>query len=77
MPYRDYLQTPYWKAVAHQARRRAQFKCGLCGESAPLSVHHRTYENRGSEAEHLTDLIALCSGCHETFHAEREVVTYG
>lgn len=29
-----------------------------------LEVHHLTYERRGHE--HLTDLVALCWGCHES-----------
>jgi hypothetical protein len=38
-----------------------------------LQAHHRTYEHKGDELNHLDDLICLCKKCHKNFHAvERE-----
>jgi hypothetical protein len=74
IPYREYLETPEWKALREKKLKAARFRCELCNEPGQLNVHHRTYERRGNE--HLKDLIVLCRGCHEKFHgimAEPEV----
>lgn len=72
MDYDDFLQTPYWKAIAEKIRKRAGYKCQICGEKKALSVHHRSYENHGLEHtfEGQRDLIAICQDCHEKFHFE-------
>jgi ribosomal protein L34E len=71
--YKEYLQTPYWKEVSRVVKRRYGFRCGLCNSPLDLCAHHRTYEHRGKELDHLDDLICLCKKCHRTFHAvERE-----
>lgn len=72
MDYQDFLQTPYWKAVASMVRKKNKYKCVLCGESYGLNVHHKTYENHGAEHLHLDDLTLLCSECHEKFHEVEE-----
>lgn len=69
MSYKDFLQTPYWKAVAGKAKQVQHYKCQLCGINKNLVTHHRTYEHHGLEHLYLkTDLITLCSSCHEKFH---------
>ncbi len=74
MDYNDFLQTPYWKAIAYECRRKAGWKCSLCSAKGTLHVHHRTYEIHGSEIDHIEkDLIVLCKQCHETFHSERQL----
>jgi ribosomal protein L34E len=71
--YQDYLQTPYWKEVSRAVKKRYGFRCGVCNSPLDLCAHHRTYEHRGKELDHLDDLICLCKKCHRTFHAvERE-----
>lgn len=71
--YQDYLQTSYWKNVSLAVKRRFGWKCGICNSPLDLCAHHRTYEHRGNELEHLDDLICLCKKCHQIFHAvERE-----
>lgn len=75
MMYEDFLQTPYWKAVAAKARQGAGYKCQLCGATGvPLIVHHNSYKHHGWEHKYYkTDLIVLCEECHETFHECAEV----
>ena len=69
IPYKDYLQTPYWKCTSELARRKARYKCQLCGKTnTMLNVHHKTYENKGKEINNLDDLIVLCKNCHQKFH---------
>lgn len=66
MPYRDYLQTPEWKATREQALKRARYCCQTCASGGELHVHHRTYVRRGEE--YSSDLIVLCADCHQIFH---------
>lgn len=66
MPYREYLQTPEWKAKREGALKRAKYSCQTCGTGGKLHVHHRTYARRGDEWN--ADLIALCEECHRIFH---------
>ena len=73
MPYKDFLQTPYWKAIASQVRKMHGFKCQLCGSNDTLNVHHpATYTFRGSEIWHLKELSCLCEKCHQKFHNKIE-----
>ena len=55
--YNDYLQTDYWKAVAVEVKKRAGYRCQVCNSQLDLCAHHRTYDHRGKELEHLDDLI--------------------
>jgi len=67
--YRDYLATPYWLQVSREVKKRAKWRCQLCNSPLELCAHHRTYEHRGDELNHLNDLICLCKRCHKIFHA--------
>lgn len=68
--YHDYLKTDYWKAVAGAVKAKAKFKCQVCNSPHDLDAHHRTYEHRGNELNHLEDLICLCRRCHGIFHGK-------
>ena len=71
--YQAYLLTPYWREVSRAVKKRAGFRCQLCNSPLDLQAHHRTYEHKGDELNHLDDLICLCKKCHKNFHAvERE-----
>lgn len=67
--YQDYLQTDYWKLVAGTVKERGGHRCQVCNSSKRLEAHHRTYEHKGNELEHLGDLICLCRNCHGLFHS--------
>lgn len=67
--YRDYLKTDYWKQVQFKVKERAGFRCQACNSQLDLVAHHRTYEHRGSELNHLGDLICLCKRCHAAIHS--------
>ncbi len=72
MPYKEYLQTPYWKRRREDKLRAAGHRCQLCNRgSVPLNVHHRTYERLGEELDE--DLTVLCRECHHTFHEHRKL----
>lgn len=69
MDYRDFLKTPYWKAISLNVKRKSKFVCGECKEKGKhLNVHHKTYEHHGSEHKHLEDLECICEECHRKVH---------
>lgn len=68
MAYKEFLKTPYWKAISWKAKQKANFCCQLCNNSRGLETHHRTYETHGMEHANLEDLIVLCHNCHAKFH---------
>lgn len=67
MPYQDYLKTIYWGIVRGWVMVDRK-RCRFCGGGYALTVHHRSYANRGREAFHLEDLDLLCRDCHENKH---------
>ena len=68
--YEKYLETPYWKEVSGMVKTRDEYRCRVCNSQLDLVVHHRTYEHRGNEKEHLNDLTTLCRRCHDVFHGK-------
>jgi len=66
MPYKDYLQTPEWKATAIRKKDSVGHSCQVCDSTEKLNTHHRTYERRGEEEDN--DLLVLCANCHGLFH---------
>jgi hypothetical protein len=66
--YANYLKSPQWQAVSFAVKKRGGYKCQVCNSPHDLQAHHRTYENRGNELNHLDDLICLCRRCHNIFH---------
>jgi hypothetical protein len=68
MKYRDFLKTPYWKAVSFQVKSLRPY-CSQCGEHwEQLHVHHKHYRRRGLEWKNLDDLTVLCHSCHLSRH---------
>jgi len=70
MDYRDFLCTPYWKAIAAHTRFRAGYRCQLCNHTNHLVTHHRDYAIHGREHAHMHELIVLCKNCHDRFHGQ-------
>lgn len=71
MNYKDFLNTPYWKAIANVKKHQVGYKCQMCGSNHKLVVHHRNYDNHGKEHTFdvmKSDLIVLCNKCHKKFH---------
>lgn len=77
MPYGDYLKTYHWRVVrfgkillggaecsGYRCRERSREP--MWDELHNLHIHHKTYENRGSEKP--CDLISLCADCHRIEH---------
>jgi len=68
MDYNDFLNTPYWKAIALNCKEEADYRCMICNSSQDLNVHHRSYQNLGLELWDTSDLIVLCNTCHFLYH---------
>jgi len=70
MNYKEYLKTPYWKAVRSEAHKVHKGECKRCKASDKLQVHHKSYKHsRGGEHLHVKDeLELLCSKCHHSEH---------
>ncbi|MYF56073.1 HNH endonuclease [Candidatus Poribacteria bacterium] len=63
--YRVYLNSKEWKAKRRKVLKMAGYRCRKCGATA-TEVHHETYKRIFNEK--ITDLTALCSGCHRRIH---------
>ena len=70
--YREYLDSPQWRAKRRWALRRLGRKCSVCGSRDRLHVHHKTYKNLFREK--LEDLQILCAGCHANTHEDKGAV---
>ncbi len=68
LPYWQFLQTSYWKAIRGEVLRRAGQQCEVCGNTEGLDAHHSTYKHHGREHRHLQDLKCLCHRCHQKEH---------
>lgn len=64
--YDEYLSSPHWLRLRELYRHSGRPQACICGEAESLHLHHITYDRVG--AEELTDLIALCPGCHTAIH---------
>jgi hypothetical protein len=68
LPYREYLQSNWWKSKRHQKIKNAGGACEQCGARRRLQVHHLNYERLGREKD--KDIQVLCGRCHEEEHHE-------
>lgn len=68
MEYRNFLKTPYWRAIAAHTKYKAGYRCQVCNSSQRLATHHRNYAIRGYEHSQLQELTVLCDSCHSQFH---------
>jgi hypothetical protein len=69
LPYQQFLDTTYWRAVSQSVKMRAGHRCEKCGRPGPeLETHHRSYRHHGREHKHLNDLVAWCNDCHRARH---------
>lgn len=65
--YKEYLESDYWAATKERYRKSSRpWKCWVCGCTAKLQLHHRSYYYIG--AEPLSDLVVLCDTHHKQVH---------
>jgi len=65
--YQKYLQSDAWQQKRASILKLAGYTCRWCGARA-TEVHHDTYKR--IYRERLSDLTALCRGCHEKAHTK-------
>jgi 5-methylcytosine-specific restriction endonuclease McrA len=71
MAYRQYLNSPRWRALRSLRKRLDGGRCRICGTRKHLEVHHITYANRGGSFwRELLDLTTLCSAHHRMAHVD-------
>lgn len=69
LPYEKFLKSWYWEACRSEELSLAGYRCRFCGaQGKKLEVHHKTYEHRGRDHEHIETLRAICSDCHSGTH---------
>ena len=66
--YKKYLESDEWKDKKRLSIKRDNGTCQGCLTATALEVHHLTYERIGDEL--LTDLVSLCSFCHNQIHGK-------
>jgi 5-methylcytosine-specific restriction endonuclease McrA len=70
--YKKYINSAAWKRLRAFVIKHVGGCCQVCGisrYSVSLHVHHKTYER--FKRERLSDLVVLCSKCHEKADKER------
>ena len=65
--YEAYLRSAAWRERRKAVLERASDCCELCEIADAVQVHHLTYVRFGNELP--TDLLAVCTSCHEILHA--------
>ena len=66
--YSELLRSPLWQKKRLKILERDDFTCQYCGcKERELQVHHRVYHKGAKPWEYDdSELITLCSQCHET-----------
>jgi HD-like signal output (HDOD) protein len=63
--YRHYLRSDHWQNIKRRFKRD---RCELCGSIDRLDLHHRCYDNLGSEWAAPHQLITVCRFHHDKMH---------
>ena len=66
MDYQAYLRSSEWQVKRKLVLDYYGNRCAVCNSPVRVDVHHRRYDNIGSER--FTDMITLCEVCHSLFH---------
>jgi hypothetical protein len=71
LEHEEFVQTNYWKYIAHYVKHTNGHKCNRCGSLKKLQVHHKTYFHKGREIYFMgQDLEVLCDHCHAKEHGK-------
>ena len=71
MPYKDFLETTFWKIISSLQKNFIKTSCVLCGSKRKLEVHHSTYDYHGTykDAMYIIYILTtLCKDCHSKYH---------
>lgn len=56
-----------YRIRCEEVRRRAKWRCEKCQAIKPIQVHHIKLRSHGRD-DRITNLRALCQGCHSSEH---------
>ncbi len=70
--YRRYRKSRRWQTKRRTILKRAGYKCRKRGRRHATQVHHETCRRIGRER--LSDLTAVCGGCHKRIHASNSLL---
>jgi hypothetical protein len=65
--YKFRLSTSDWKKFSASLKKKADYKCQMCGSNVKLTSHHMTYEYVNSPVEWMS-IMVICDNCHTTYH---------
>lgn len=71
--YAEYLKSPQWRKKRRKALELHGSKCGVCGSTERLEVHHLHYRTLFRESPR-DDLRVLCHDCHALHHEDKGAV---
>lgn len=61
--YKRYIRSNEWQQKRKERLEKDNHRCKNCGGKRGLEVHHKNYDNFGSES--IGDLATLCKDCHD------------
>jgi 5-methylcytosine-specific restriction endonuclease McrA len=65
------LEAGSYKQLWRRVLERDNWTCQICGSKQNLQVHHKKLRSRqGGDLE--SNLISLCSNCHDRLHNETD-----
>ena len=67
------LPKEQWDVLRRNVYRQYNYRCGICGISAPLSCHEMWTFDDAKQVQKLVGLIALCENCHNIKHFGRVI----
>ncbi len=66
--YKEFLESPFWKAMKATLRKKKQFqKCCCCGSEKDIELHHMKYQDF-LDYSSKKNIIPTCRDCHEKIH---------
>ena len=84
MPMDKKLYPIHWKTIANDVKRKAEWKCQMCGKQCrkpgePFDTHRRTltvaHLNHKPEDVRPENLMAMCAPCHLRYDAKHHAET--
>ncbi len=74
---RTALPKKLWDAIRLDAKKRAGYKCAICGKkTTSLEAHEKWSYDEKKGIQKLEDVLSLCHDCHSAIHMERTAL-YG
>lgn len=64
--YTEYTRSDHWRNFKAEYYKTRKKKCGRCGKTKNIQLHHKTYARIGKELPE--DVIPLCGRCHGMTH---------